>query len=278
MLLPDDRCPPEHRRGRERFCPLSLEDWIGAANRAGVAAVPIRRLATFERDDVLKHEYHGPHQARLEAAFATARRRRTAGRMARWDCCANAGLKERMARGHSIEMPGDAAELRIDARLHECAFEYPQVELPVWERPWVDDVVGWNGYPVEYRAFIEDGELQGISSYYPQRALRRDDDEIAEVTRLARAVTAALETPFDWPRAATERPAAEGMVRLFEDKKASLPNDRRDATIDFMVTRHGIVLLEGGPPVRFGAHPCCFEGRRTIEGVALKAEPEQSRC
>ena len=64
MLLPDDRCPAPHRHGKRRFCPLSLGDWIGAAAAANVPMVDARRIATFERDDLLKHDCERPHRVR----------------------------------------------------------------------------------------------------------------------------------------------------------------------------------------------------------------------
>ena len=41
----------------------------------------------------------------------------------------------------------------------------PSGNTPAWL-----DAQTWDGYPVEYRTFVRDGKLQGISSYHPLTA------------------------------------------------------------------------------------------------------------
>ena len=56
-----------------------------------------------------------------------------------------------------------------------------------------------DGYPVEYRAFVENGRLLGVSSYYPQRPLPRNDRQLQTVEDLVDALLDALSGPFEWP-------------------------------------------------------------------------------
>ncbi len=181
MLLPDARWPTDRLRGTERFCPLSLGDWMKAAERAGVPAVPATEIAVFERDDVLKHEYAGPHQARMDAAYERIAAAAKPGTMLRWDCCSSGSLKATLSEGDTPDAR-TLASLPIDARIQDAAYKFPRVLLPVWQRPWLgDEMLTDDGYAVEYRALVEGGELRGISSYYIQRPLRRDDAEMAAI-------------------------------------------------------------------------------------------------
>ena len=284
-LLPDDRYPADLRRGRNQFCPLALEDWIEAAQEANVPAVGATKVAVFERDDILKHEYKGPHQPRLDAAYEQVVKATLPQTMMRWDCCASANLKMEMGDGN--QNPDDTVRntLPIDARILEIAYEYPRVLIPVWRRPWLgaDEALWYEGYPVEYRAFVMNGAIQGISSYYPQRALRDRYEEIHEVRRLTTALRKALAGPFEWPASRYETMGIRAHQSHTEsetaDKKRTKAPKSPDPkgvhfTADFLVTQRDVQFLEGGPPHFMGAHPCCFEGR-TIKGVALRRRQKQ---
>ena len=115
-----------------------------------------------------------------------------------------------------------------------------------------------DGYPVEYRVFVEADEIIGVSSYYPQRPLP-DSPEVREDVAACLAETAkliaALPTPLEYP-GWPERP---------------LSPDSRSFTADFMRLEDGRFLyLEGGPPFGAGAHPCCFEHvERWADGAAF---------
>ena len=53
-----------------------------------------------------------------------------------------------------------------------------------------------DGYPVEYRAYVEDGKLLGISNYYPQRPLPHVPEHIKAVSEMTQRFIAAAPTPF----------------------------------------------------------------------------------
>ena len=274
MLLPDDRRPEKNRTNdRDRFCPYSLEDWIAAAERAAVPHVPATRVAMFEREDLQHHEFHGPHQKRLDKAFAEVARARTGDVMMRWDCCATAELKAFMSdRSENGPPPREVRQaLAIDHRLLEILEEFPRIGVPVWRRPWLGaEIVIEGGWPIEYRAFVKNGELTGISSYYVQRPLPRRDDEIEMVRTLTRKLLTEVHGPCLWPPKIHEELIVPNMLVIMGKKpKPDRPlPDEVHATIDFVVTTDGVLMLEGGPPWFMGADPCCFEPG-AVKGLAL---------
>ena len=242
MLLPDDRCPAEYRRAdRNGFCPIALEDWIAAAERGRVPHVPARLVAEFEVGDLKHHETTGPHQKRLDTAFARMTGTRRPGTMARWDCCAPAWLKAELSDGNWPE-PSDPrfATLPVDARVLDALEDYPRMRMPAWERPWLGKrTVRADGYPAEYRAFIEEGKVVGISSYYPQRDLRRCQDEIDAVRTLSAQLAAAIGPPMQWAdKEDVDLRIRHHLIRLREDNpQPAWPSpDGVHATADFVTT------------------------------------------
>ena len=248
-----------------RFRTVSLGDWLKLARARGVPHVPATEICRLRVRDVLTYDTPGPHQAHLDEAWKTMEAARRPGTMFRWDCCASDRLKHLMAHGRTpaneIE---DLQRLEIDMRAYELLSEYPDREIAVWRRPWIRARMQMAGnYPVEYRAFIEAGRVAGISSYYPQRPLRRDDEEIEAVRTLAKRLAAGLTGPLVWPFPVSR----EGLPEDLEAAGAAGVH----ATADFAITTdEGAVLLEGGPPRFAGGHPCCFENR-PMGGVALEA-------
>lgn len=274
MLLADDRHPKDLLRRPTRFCPYSLGDWTGVCERAQIPHVPAMHVTDFERCDLLQHEETGPHQERLDAAYEHVRRAARPNWMLRWDCCASADLKFSMSEGRKPDA-GTRQTLPVDCRLLEILEDYPRVVVPVWRRPWIgDQMLFLDGYPVEYRAFIENGKLIGISSYYPQRPLPRDDGHLAAVEKHVARLLDELEPPFEWPVIASEQMRVNAMRPLPDGENAPTAGPLQDGvhfTADFAATRLGMVLLEGGPPHFMGAAPCCFPTNR-IDGVALEAQ------
>ena len=275
MLLPDDRRPRNLLLQPTNFCAYSLGDWLETCRLAGVAHVPAVHVTDFERCDILNHDQAGPHQERLDAAYDTVERARRPGSMMRWDCCASADVKYAMAEG--IE-PDDTRRqsLPLDSRIQELAYDFPRFLVPLWRRPWLGSrTLVIDGYPVEYRAFIENGELTGISSYYPQRPLPRNDTHLDQIRADVAALLENLKGPFDWPAKKGEVLGIRFTLPTLEGREPepSTPDPNGvHGTADFIATTDGILLLEGGPPHFMGAHPCCFPAGRT-HGVALE-EPE----
>lgn len=268
MLLPDDRLPRHLLRTRSGFCPYSLGDWIRICQKAKVPHVPAVHVVDFERNDVMEHQTAGPHQVRLDKAYAAVNNKPGPGWMIRWDCGASANLKLAMSDGRSPDAE-TLEQLPIDFRILELLRDYPRFVVPVWRRPWLgEQMMMAAGYPVEYRAFVKNGALIGISSYYPQRPLPRIDHHIASIESQVAALLAKLKGPFEWPARHTETMRIRAMLPTL---KGTPTPDGVHFTADFAATTHGMLFLEGGPPHFMGAHPCCFRPDR-IAGVALDAE------
>lgn len=258
----------------DRHCPISLEDWLAVCEVAGVVTVPAEKIVEFESLDLWNCTKPGPHQERLIAAMGIVENSAEPDHMFRWDCCASSWIKSSLATGDWQWEEGFCQLIFMegDPRFADVLYDWPKLLLPAWKRPWVAAEI-YEGFPVEYRVFVKDSEIEGISSYYPQRPLRRDDRELAEVESLTHElIKHAPETP--WTLGLDQRQQEESeLIPDFFGKnkdKPPAPSERVNFTADFLVTKDGDVLfLEGGPPHELGAHPCCFLPHQ-IEGVALE--------
>ena len=245
------------------FNPYSLGDWLAACTRARVPFVSAEHIATIETHDILHFDTPGPHQQRLNDAWEEIDRAKKPGHMLRWDICTNLHLKSRLAHGQPEWHP-DLQELTVDdPRFYEFCFEWQRLAMPVWQRPWVKACIE-DRYPVEYRVFVKDGEIIGVSSYYPQRPLRFSAPEIEGVCSLTRRLIDVTPPPYRLLK------SLEREVRGLPDKRLVTPGrDDQEFTADFLVRPDGwIVFLEGGPLRR--ASGCCFKGEPI--GIALVDE------
>jgi hypothetical protein len=271
---------PEVAQDGGRFDTLSLACWISVAEAAGVPAVPIAfagelnqvQLMSGQVDPVLPHltDPDQPGMVRLDYA---------AGARIKIDK-AFAG-QQAPARVHGAARGADGkVRLELDTRVIEMAAGYAGVAgretVPVWFRPWIEAATvsvkrrrflgsGTDSWPLEWRVFVKNGRVAGISAYYIQAPVR----EVTEVVR----------------------ESARGAVRLSERLIAHLRDtgiqpwhprylDRLDEaaldfTLDFIARPDGTaLLLEAGPTCHdartpeWGAHPCFF-AHREIDGWAL---------
>ena len=241
---------------QESFCPVSLEDWLNLCRRAEVPHVPAIQVTEVLRDDYLAFDTEGEHSARLEQVWKAIQAARKDNQMMRLDCCTDEEVKYRMSRGGG---GGFQPEFGIiifgDMRSFNMVSEYPRDNIPIWQRPWAETQVV-DGYPVEYRAFVRNGNVQGISSYYPQRPLPWVTEQLETVRIYTERLIQHAQTPFLWHQ-----------TLMFLDN----PLDREGIhfTADFLVNAQGETLfLEGGPPHELGGHMCCFRPGE-IEGIAL---------
>ena len=241
------------------FSPVSLADWMRLAEKAGVPAVPAHRVAEINRVDWLRFDTPGEHQERLNAAIDKIEAAASPNAMFRFDFCAPFDIKFSISEGESAWREDFNVLSFDDPRAFDLLFEYPRERVPVFKRPWLKTTTV-DGYPVEYRVYVNDGEIRGISNYYPQRDLPVNERQLEQVAAMADRLIQELrqETPFLW----NNSPMLESFLRHGN------PNDIH-CTIDFIVAGSGAVLfLEGGPPHELGAHHCCFKPNQ-IEGTAL---------
>ena len=245
------------------FCPTSLIDWLELCQRARVPFVPAEQIASINRDDWLRFDQEGEHKGRLAAAQREIHEKLRPGHMFRFDFCAPLELKIRMSNGQPGLHPDMTRVNFDDPRAYTLLFEQPRELIPVHQRPWINPTM-LDGYPVEYRAFVREGKLQGISNYYPQRPLPMNNFHIQVITQLTAQLTEAAKTPFLWN---------ESPMKPWVETRYGL--DGVHFTADFMVTQEDNVLfIEGGPPHEMGAHPCCFQHGR-ISGIALEDRNDQ---
>ena len=260
---------PDYGGGRTGFCPVSLEDWLEMCDETKVPYVPALKAATITKEDYLNFDQAGEHQQRLRDALMSVERAAAeldGPSMARFDFCSSIDVKMAMARGdaEANHKPEFAQPILDDPRAFDIMSEYPRAEIPIFVRPWVE-AERYLSHPVEYRAFVRDGRVAGISSYYPQRPLPLRCEHIERVADLTERLIAAVQTPFQWHNPIFGMP---------ED----LDPDGIHFTADYLVAADtGLpVFLEGNPPHEMGAHPCCFRPDR-IAGIALRNRNENRR-
>jgi hypothetical protein len=236
---------------------ISLYDWLQIVPQRvphipaeELGAVPVKDIwDALEEDD--PWHWSGPLRAMMAAAKAAIE----PGYMFRWDCCSSSRLKCAMSKPNSAlsDALGDQG-WRFDRSLDDGRFidilvEFPGDTMRLWKRPWrMAKMV--DGYPVEFRAFVQDGKVLGVSSYYPQRPL---PDSYRGSACIIRDLTELL-----------------------------LVEPGMSFTADWLLGANGDDLwwLEGGPPHVSGpgsllmpsAHPCAFAPGQ-IDGIALAPRP-----
>ena len=244
-----------------RFCPVSLGDWIKLCQQHGVPHVPAEQVARVIREDCLYFETPGEHQQRLSDQWQKMEEAQLDRHMLRMDFASTLEIKISLSKGETAFRPEFGHIQLDDPRLFDLMMEYPRDSIPVWRRPWIDAMLQ-DGYPVEYRAFVRDGTLQGISSYYPQRPLPQFYSHQITVRHMTRTLAYHATPPFLW----------NSTHRLHN---TDLDLAGVHFTADFIVNQDNKVLfLEGGPPHELGAHMCCFRPGE-IGGIALTDRNKQ---
>jgi len=184
--------------------------------------------------------------------------------MLRWDCCAPEVLKHIMSKPGGAQALGGgndddrwaiyATGLYDDYRLYDIVSRYiaPAYgidhQLILYARPIVRGH-SEGGYPVEFRVFVQDHAVVGVSSYYPQRPL----ESLLWVWAARQVAGATLHLVDVCPSFTADFLCAE------------------EATEDMP---EGWILIECGPPHiadprgHPSAHPCCFPPGR-VRGIAL---------
>lgn len=234
---------------------ISLGQWLDLCRQCRIPHVPAMNIGKIAINDLIE-----PIGRVFEEIMADQVRSLGAGWMARWDCCSMAETKYRLSQGLAEYDPVLAEIYSSDFRAIDIILDFPDTHITAWARPWLE-FAKHGGWPIEYRAFVVEDRLLGISNYYPQMSLPDNDavrHDISRITEMCRALISAQKKPINCPR-------MEG----FDMSKNSW-------TADFARLPSGALLfLEGGPPHTMGggAHPCCFEPGK-IDGIALSLRGE----
>lgn len=140
-------------------------------------------------------------------------------------------------------------------------------------------------WPAEWRAFVVDGKVQGVSWYYGWSGEASSENAAIalEVRELAQRIADEAVSLSAYPRYMdvefardskhANDPEVAHFLEMFGREKVAF-------TLDFIETSEGLMVLEGGPACTpfGGGHPCSFagfkpDGRLRTEGVAFKTMP-----
>jgi hypothetical protein len=194
-----------------------------------------------------------------------------------------------------------------DRRTVESQAHGPGGDAVFLARPWVEAArymtgvdphrhgtpfAGKGTWPAEWRAFVERGEVVGVSLYYGWCGESSSENALIalEVRALAQEIVDAAKAMGAWPRYMdVEFARLNTHPRFVEsplvrDGLAAFPRDDVGCTLDFLETKDGLVFLEAGPGnTPFGGgHPCAFAGcggqptfgrKTSTVGVAFKTLP-----
>ena len=274
-----DRLIHDHRAARAArlqeldgaFSAISLKAWLKIAQAAGLPCIPAEEIAALRCDAWLDIEnptdpdiiHHIQDVAARIAAFRKEPDSRS--KILRWDFCSALPMKAALADGLSkAGHPGDFGQdidpmddRAIGILLHDHIAE----DVPILARPWFTAAVDQD-YPVEFRVFVREDNVQGVSNYYPQRALP-DSDFIRQAATHCTDLATNLVTSMRQRGVYPWMPSYDGHAQP----------GTITASMDFLIQPDGqAVFIEAGPGFGFGAHPCCFIDR-PIQGLALALAP-----
>lgn len=257
------------RDGRERraalraqvgFRPVSLGDWLDLCGEAAVPYVPAGLVGEVMVEAVL--DFDNPRGEAAGEFWRDVEKRMKLlgpGWMVRWDNCSLMDVKYELGSGNPDWQPSFAMLFADDMRGFDMVASFPSDRIRAWARPWVRFARD-AGFPIEYRVFVENNRVIGVSSYYPQRPLEPTPAVAEDLRRIEDYASRLI--------------AAQTDILVCPEISTTHDLTKNHWTADFGRLEDGAVLfLEGGPPntPRWGAHPCCFEGRE-ISGIALAKE------
>jgi len=245
------------------FCTVDIGDWLALCKDADVPFIPATPVAEAQCEDLSMFDQAGEHQERLSVFWAEIEKVQKSSleqdrhEMLRWSCCAGSDVKYHLGCGRPGWNPEFMETFDIcDPRAYDLVHDFPKKTIQAWLRPWIS-LQCLDDYPIEFRVFVENNKIIGISSYYPQRPLPLTSDiitYISAITSHAEKMISRQAKPLNCPE-----------LRGFDITQNSW-------SADFAISENGEALfLEGGPPhtPTFGAHSCCFAVGE-IEGIALR--------
>jgi len=253
------------------FPAASLSRWMKIIELANIPAIKSEVIAEIDINSVLRSEevYNrkGEVNKGKEALAKDLQKINIINEnlknneMLRWDVCAPIEVKSKMAKENTLRKEMDNKNFHLfsgDPRAYDIIFEHPEHRLKIIKRPWVD-ALKENGMTVEFRVYIKDNNVQGVSNYYPQIELPESDEML------------------DWAKLSIEH--SEAIVKeCIKQNKFPFNNKSKGdksvtASLDFLVSDKGeLLFIEAGPGYGYGGHPCCFfdgESVSKIEGIKL---------
>lgn len=296
LELPERIAARDETSKPSRINLLSLPAWLEIAKAAGIAAIPARPLGELPINDFFAAFDHTDRDG-VEDPFATFHNKVVEQlgehEMIRMEQVAPREIKGELSAGRPMSNGlidlADGSGLYLDLiedRFYTTFRDLGADRVRAYARPivspqMVDGVFheGPGRWPVEFRVYVEDGEVVGISNYYPQVSLEFDEVRLA-----MRASVAMARNMID--TLASKR-LGVGNHHLAPDLDETAAQVQRpdwmpanwgpqSYTLDFMLLDTGsVVFLEGGPAGLVSAHPCCFlQDDRDIEpdflhGIAL---------
>jgi hypothetical protein len=256
--------------GIKRFEVCGLGNWLSiAADYCDI--VPADILCGFSSQvmvDALRGDVHLPTDIDIDVVK---------DRFVRFDQCASVNVKMQFSEGFPYQtkdlgwIDNDGKVLiELDDRIVSQGMAYQHQDfIPVWHRPIIKAkliekkaIFGKASWPVEFRAFILNGKVIGVSNYYLQVALPDEYMGHAEhVWEIADKIVAGM----------TERQLYPSHPRY--EEHPDIDTNTVNGTLDFILdSEDKLLFLEGGPAHLFnphwGGHPCCFKPNE-IDGIAL---------
>ena len=235
--------PPRDKwKSRQGFNLVSLGAWLELVEKAKLPHVPATKIASIPIDELFDGLDNPDTAPRFKAFMDAQIDAEDHETIFRWDCCAPGSIKSHMDRGKVDWIPEFARPLHPEdcPRAGDLIYEFPGPLMSVWQRPWMEAAL-WFGWPVEYRVYVQDSKIIGVSNYYIQRPLP-DGPTTRQHMHQCRDMTEQLIELVPLP------------IRIHGGAPDDYPTDEISFTADFMVLKSGeVVWLEGGPP--FGPVP-----------------------
>jgi hypothetical protein len=230
-----DECPWVPRE--HEFNYVSLLAWLDLCGVKNIPAIEGNKIDSVETR-LLMQSLDGVFDPQVKQFFRNSNKylQENPHNMLRWDCCASYSIKYAMSEKGIINDTDKALELD-DPRFIDILYLWRDSTISIVGRPWIIAEY-FEGWPVEFRTYVQDKKVIGVSNYYPQRNLSDKYKSLAEKC-------IELTEKLDYPAISF---TADWLVTPFKE----------------------ILFLEGGPPFTpwGGAHPCCFKPSE-IEGIAL---------
>lgn len=223
---------------------LSLGQWLDACAKRNIPAIPAFKIgACWVGELMLAGNCESGPIENLIHLLSHVNRLDLGTDMLRWDCCAGEPIKYHMGKTGTCPSHYRQRVSPDDMRLQFILEDWRSyLPIALWRRPWIE-AKRHGGWPVEFRVFADDGQIKGVSNYYPQVSLPDEYMPIAE-----RAINQTV-------------PLADA-------------TGGKPFTADWLLTPdEQLLYLEGGPghTPTGGAHPCCFAPNQ-VSGIALSPQ------